>query len=96
MKKIAISMLVLSSAAAFAGNRADAVPLQPQVSLQSGLTRADVTAEYIRARNEGTLAIIGDAAPLHAQPVTQGASRDRDAVKAEAVQAARAYVLHDL
>jgi acyl-coenzyme A thioesterase PaaI-like protein len=68
----------------------DAVPLQPQVSVQSGLTRAEVTADYIRARNEGTLVITGDAVPLNAQWVTQGTSRDRDAVKAEAAHAARA------
>lgn len=96
MKNIAISMLLLSAATAFAGNRADAVPLQPQVSLQSERTRADVTADYIRARSEGALVITNDAAPLRTQPVTQGAGRDRDTVKAEAVQAARAYVLYDL
>jgi hypothetical protein len=102
MNKIAISMLLLTSATAFAGtgelsrtNDIDAAPLQPQAALVTDRTRADVTAEYIRARNNGTLAIVGDTAPL--QPVaTQGASRDRDTVKAEAVQASRAYVYHEL
>ena len=117
MNKIAISMLLLTSATAFAGtgelsrtdvqaeyiraqkagtlvNVTDAAPLQPQAALATNRTRADVTAEYIRARNEGTLAIVGDTAPLQAPVVTQGVSRDT--VKAEAVQASRAYVYHEL
>lgn len=103
MNKIAISMLLLTSATAFAGtddlsraNLIDAAPLQPQAALVTNLSRADVTAEYIRTRNEGTLAIVGDTAPLQPQAVTQGVSRDRDTVKAEAVQASRAYVYHEL
>jgi hypothetical protein len=103
MNKIAISMLLLTSATAFAGTGElsrtgdiDAAPLQPQAALVTDRTRADVTAEYIRARNEGTLAIVGDTAPMQSPVVTQGVSRDRDTVKAEAVQASRAYVYHEL
>jgi hypothetical protein len=103
MNKIAISMLLLTSATAFAGTGElsrtgdiDAAPLQPQAALVTDRTRADVTAEYIRARNNGTLPIVGDTAPLQTQAVSPGASRDRDTVKAEAVQAARAYVYHEL
>lgn len=91
MKNSIITLLLLTSAAAFANEAGD--ELSNRTAAAGERTRAEVKAEVLRARAQGTLAS-GD----YAGNATQAAAglRARSEVRAEAVQAARVRVVHEL
>lgn len=93
MQKVILSMLMLSAASVFANEAAD--DQANRAVFAGGQTRAEVKAEYLRAKTGGTLADTSEAASL--QPITpQGNGRSRAEARAEAVQAARTRVIHEL
>lgn len=91
MKNSIIALLLLTSAAAFANEAGD--ERSNRTAPAGERTRAEVKAEVLRARAQGTLAS-GD----YAGNATQAAfgDRARSDVRAEAVQAARVRVVHEL
>lgn len=93
MNKSIISLLLLGSATAFANEAAD--DQANRAAFAGGATRAEVTAAYLDARAQGALPDTSEAASLQTQrPAAQ--ARSREAVRAEAVQAARIRVVHEL
>ena len=92
MNKIIISTLLLSAFSAFANEAGD--DLQNRAAFQGDLTSAEVRADYVRAKAAGTLIDTSEAASLKSQTVTQSAPRG--SLKAEAVQAARTRIIHEL
>lgn len=92
MKKIIISTLLLGAFSAFANEAGD--DLQNRAAFQGQLTRAEVRADYVRAAAGGNLIDTSEAASLKSQTVTQPAPGG--SLKAEAVQAARSRVIHEL
>ena len=93
MKKIAISLLMLAGTAAFANGAAD--DQANRAAFDGQYTRAEVNAQYLQAKKSGTLVDTSEAASLR-QQAAQGEGRSRADVRAEAVQAARAHVIHEL
>ena len=92
MKKIIISTLLLGAFSAFANEAGD--DLQNRSAFQGERTRAEVRADYLRAKAAGTLVDTSEAASQQSQSV--GQSAPRGSLKAEAVQAARTRIIHEL
>ncbi len=92
MKKIIISTLLLGAFSAFANEAGD--ELQNRAAFQGDTTRAEVRGDYLRAKADGTLVDTSEAASQKSQAV--GLSAPRGALKAEAVQAARTRVIHEM
>lgn len=92
MQKSIITILLLSSAAAFANEAAD--EQSNRASFIGERTRAELNAEVQQARASGTLSPTEFArSQAEAAP---GVSRSRAEIRIEAVQAARAHVIHEL
>ena len=92
MHKSVIALFLLTSAAAFANEAAD--EQANRTAFIGSASRAEVQAEYLRARAQGQLPDTSEAAAL-ASPAIPSV-RSRQAVRAEAVQAARTRVVHEL
>jgi len=92
MKKIIISALLLGAFSAFANEAGD--ELQNRAAFQSELTRAEVRGDYLRAKADGTLIDTSEAGSQQSQAV--GQSVPPGSLKAEAVQAARTRIVHEL
>jgi hypothetical protein len=91
MKKSIIALLLLSSAAAFANEAGD--DTANRTSYAGERTRAEVKAETMTAKQQGTLSFSEFAA--NQSPSAQGSGRSRSDMRAEAVQAARTRVIHE-
>ena len=91
MKKSIIALLLLTSAAAFANEAGD--DSSNRTSFAGERTRAEVKAEILSAKHQGTLSF-SEFAANQSQP-TQGAGRSRSELRAEAMQAARTRVIHE-
>lgn len=91
MNKSIVSILLFSSAAAFANEAAD--DLSNRTAFVGERTRAEVQADVTKARAAGTLGASEYA--RNAQPAIQS-SRSRSAVRAEAAQASRIRVIDAL
>jgi hypothetical protein len=92
MQKSLIALFLLTTSAAFANEAAD--DQANRAAFAGTATRAEVTAEYLRARGLGQLPDTSEAASLASPAIAS--VRSRDAVRAEAVQAARARIVHEL
>lgn len=92
MQKSIIAILLLSSAAAFANEAAD--EQSNRASFTGDRTPAEVKAETQQARAAGALSA-NEFVRNQAQAV-QGVGRSRAEVRIEAVQAARAHIVHEL
>lgn len=93
MKKSTIALFLLSSAAAFANEAGD--EQVNRTAFAGERTRAEVQAELQLARSQGVVGQHSEYSAYLQQP-TAGFGRSRDAVRAEAVQAARTRVIHEL
>jgi hypothetical protein len=93
MKNSIIALFLLSSAAAFANEAAD--EQMNRAAFAGERTRAEVTAELRQAQNQGAVGVQSEYSSYLQQP-SAGFSRSRQAVRAEAVQAARSRVVHEL
>ena len=91
MKKSIITLLLLASGGAFANEAAD--ELARRTAFAGDRTRAEVKAGIAAARAAGTLNASEYASNLQ-QP--QQAARSRGELRAEAVQAARTRVIHEM
>jgi hypothetical protein len=91
MQKSIIALFLLTASAAFANEAAD--EQANRATFAGAATRAEVKAEYLSARGQGRLPETSEAASLASPPVTS--ARSREAVRAEAVQAARVRVVHE-
>jgi hypothetical protein len=92
MQKSIIALLLLGSAAAFANEAAD-----EQVNRSSFVgerTRAEVKAEVLQAQRQGAVGVHLEYAAYLEQPSFSSGS-DREAIRAEAVQAARTRVIQE-
>lgn len=92
MKKIIISTLLLGAFSAFANESGD--ELQNRAAFKSESTRAEVRGDYLRAKAGNTLIDTSEAGSQKSQAV--GQSAPSRTLKAEAVQAARTRVIHEL
>jgi hypothetical protein len=92
MQKSIIALLLLTSAAAFANEAGD--EQFNRTAAAGDRTRAEVKAETLRAQQEGTLRFSDYAGNATQSP--QASMRMRSDVRAEAVQAARTRVVHEL
>lgn len=93
MKNSIIALFLLSSAAAFANEAGD--EQVNRAAFAGERTRAEVKAELQRARSEGAVGVHSEYSAYLQQPAAVS-SRSREAVRAEAVQAARTRVIHEL
>lgn len=91
MNKSIIALLLLTSASAFANEAAD--EQANRTAFAGERTRAEVRAEVERAQQQGTLRFSDVAG--NATQAAQG-QRSLDEVRAEAVQAARIRIVHEL
>jgi hypothetical protein len=91
MQKSIITLLLLTSAAAFANEAAD--ERTNRTAFTGERARAEVRTEIQRARQDGTLSQNEDAAAMKQAPQIE--SRSRSDIRAEAVQAARLRVVHE-
>ena len=91
MTKLSILAAAVLAASAFAGSAyAESYDAQNRIAFQGQLTRAEVQAGYFAAVRDNTLPPAeGDARGVQA-PVAESA-RNRNEVRAEAVQAARDF-----
>ena len=95
MKTLAVSIMILGAATAFANEAAD--DRANRQTFESATTRAAVQAEYLTARAQGTLPVTSEAASLQVQgPIVPGSALSRAEVRHEARQAARTRVIHEL
>jgi hypothetical protein len=92
MKKSIIALFLLASATAFANEAGD--EQFNRTSTAGERTRAEVKADVRRAQQEGTLGFSDYAG--NATQSAQAPARARSEVRAEAVQAARVRVIHEL
>lgn len=93
MKKSILTLFLMTSAAAFANEAGDELANRSP-SAQGDRTRAEVQAEVLNARQAGTLGFSEYQA--HQQPAIAGTPRSRAEAHAEAKQAARTRVIHEL
>jgi hypothetical protein len=93
MHKSIIALLLLSSAAAFANEAAD--EQMNRSSFIGERTRAELKAELQQAQQQGALGVHSEYVAYLQQP-SFGSSRNPADVRAEAVQAARTRVIHEL
>jgi hypothetical protein len=91
MKKPVIALLLLASSAAFANEAGD--ELANRTPFAGERSRAEVQAEVANARSAGTLGINEYALNM---PQALQSGRSRGDLRAEAVQAARVRVIHEL
>jgi hypothetical protein len=91
MKKSIIALFLLTSAAAFANEAGD--DMANRTAAGGERTRAEVKAETLAAKQQGTLSFSEFAA--NQQQASQGTGRSRTELRAEAVQAARTRVIHE-
>jgi Domain of unknown function (DUF4148) len=83
-----VALAAMSGVSAFAQSYKDNFPVQ----VSSSMTRAQVQADYLQARKEGTLPQVGETGEYTAvvkAPVASTVSRAE--VRAQAIQAARAH-----
>lgn len=92
MKKIIISTLLLSAFSAFANEAGD--DLRNRAAFQSDFTRAEVRADYLRAKSAGTLVDASEAASQ--KTPTIGQSVPRGSLREQAEKAARTRIIHEL
>ena len=92
MKKSILSLLLLTSFSAFANEAGD--DLANRTFAEGDRTRAEVKAEVLNAQKAGTLGF--NEYQANQQPLAQGPSRSRAEARAEAVEAARTRVIHEL
>jgi Domain of unknown function (DUF4148) len=82
-----VALAAMSGVSAFASTYSDNLP----VKVSSNTTRAQVQADYLQARKEGTLPQVGEAGEYAAAvkaPVASSVTRAE--VRAQAIQSARA------
>jgi hypothetical protein len=91
MKNLIVALSLLASGAAFANDAAD--DIANRTSFVGELTRAEVRAETLAAREAGTLALDEFAAN---RPADVHFHRSREDVRAEAAQAAGAHRIAEL
>lgn len=95
MKKFAITLIVIAAGASATAGEASYDEHNPHFSGQ--LTRAEVNAQYAAAKRSGSLGQVAEyAVDRNPGAVLAGPVRDRAAVRAEAVQAARTRVIQEL
>lgn len=92
MNKSILSLLLLASAGAFANEAGD--ELANRAVTTGDRTRAVVKAEVLNARQAGTLGL--NEYQANQQPAVSGLPRSRAEARAEAVQAARTRIVHEL
>lgn len=95
MKIIIISLALLAAGSAFANEASDEYANRPMTS-RSTTDRETVRAEFLAARENGTLPDTGEAASLYTTPKVSGGLGVRQEVKNQAWQAARQRTIHEL
>lgn len=98
MKKLAlISLILLAAGAANAGSSGeDEYNDQNRSHFVGSLTRAEVRAQYLEARQQRTLPQIAEDSGSFAINQQAGSTRDVGAVREEAILAARTRVIQEL
>lgn len=91
MKASIIALALFAATGAFANEAAD--DLANRASFAGGFTRAEVKADTLAAKQTGTL---GQNEYQANQQPSLKAERSRTQMRAEAVQAARSHVVHEL
>jgi Domain of unknown function (DUF4148) len=82
-----VALAAMSGVSAFASTYSDNLPVQ----VNSSTTRAQVQADYLQARKEGTLPQVGETGEYAAAVKAPVASSvNRAEVRAQAIQAAKA------
>ncbi|MGA0571337.1 DUF4148 domain-containing protein [Variovorax sp. VNK109] len=95
MNKLSIIALALVAATGSAFADSADYDLQNRTAFTGNLTRAEVRAEFDRASAAGELPTVAEAY-ANVDSKTEGPSRDRAEVRAEAVQAAHTFRIQEL
>jgi Domain of unknown function (DUF4148) len=81
-----VALAAMSGASAFAQSYKDNFP----VTMSSNVTRAQVQADFLQARKEGTLPQVGEAAQYAEAKAPVASTATRAEVRALAIQSAKA------
>lgn len=95
MNKLSIIALALVAATGSAFADSGDYDLQNRAAFTGQLTRAEVRAEFDRAAAAGELPTVAEAY-ANVADTQEGTQRERAAVHAEAVQAARSFRIQEL